>query len=962
MFKCGPVWLLFFFCALQSGNQYVFGQGIKTKYPWLIMGKGNGQIKYGDKQSQPNEVPVKMHYIVQKNKVVTDRSAYRILRHMDEEIIVIETDNKTLFTQLSDIGEEIYRANQLWKLSPRLVELIEYEITTKVTLPLLVQYADRQSLVNELLPHLEDAEIKGEYESANLMLISSHKGINLNRLLEHEEIIFIDVSSPRISEELLIERLDRGAGNLSKVNIDFPEIDGGGIHISIKELNFDDQDIDFKGRIVESGLSSELNSTHAAIMATIAAGAGNTSPQSRGVARGSLVSSSDFANLLPDPTENYRFQEISVQNHSYGVEGTENYYGLDAVAYDQSVNETPWLVHVFSSGNQGELINEGGPFAGIKGFGTLSGSFKMSKNAMVIGSMDREDQVPTMSSKGPAYDGRIKPELVAPGEAGSSSAAAYVSGVIAMIQQLYKNLNHDTLPDAALVKAVLISAADNVGNEGPDYASGFGRINAVKSLEIIDLQKFITSTITVREEKSFTIEVPERARDLRICLSWQEAPPEAFAPQSVLNDLDVICRTPEGNMVRPWTLDNRPSPEFLSLPARRGRDKENNVELISIDQPESGQYQVMVSTGAMQDAMQKFHIAYDYDIKDTVVWSFPVQGDHLLKGFEETLRWRSDDDTYASLDYSSDEGKTWTALADSVQLSVQKFTWTPETELEKVIFRLQTENKTFYSSTAISHQPLEIQVGFNCGDSILIYWNNLPGVSSYQLYQLGEKYMSPVMNIIDTMAVIKRDVGERLFYAVGPVLDGFGPVDHGITKDLLRQGAGCYIDQFFAVLRGQSVELQLELGTLFQVEQILFEKIDGDHIKEIEKFSGSIAASHSSADPSPSVGINRYRVRIKLKNGQEIISGVREVYYTAELPYLVFPNPIRSGDRLRIISKDSSLPTFSLYDIHGRPIFSFLLDDFLTQYQLGAVTPGIYFYQIHGDDATEQAGTILVTN
>jgi len=43
------------------------------------------------------------------------------------------------------------------------------------------------------------------------------------------------------------------------------------------------------------------------------------------------------------------------------------------------------------------------------------------------------------SSRGPAYDGRVKPELVAFAEDGSSGAAAIVSGISLVAQQTYKS-------------------------------------------------------------------------------------------------------------------------------------------------------------------------------------------------------------------------------------------------------------------------------------------------------------------------------------------------------------------------------------------------------------------------------------------------------------------------------------------------------------------------------------------
>ena len=59
----------------------------------------------------------------------------------------------------------------------------------------------------------------------------------------------------------------------------------------------------------------------------------------------------------------------------------------------------------------------------------------MAKNILTVGATDSFSIVAALSSKGPAHDGRVKPELVAFGEDGSSGAAALVSGTSLLLQQ-----------------------------------------------------------------------------------------------------------------------------------------------------------------------------------------------------------------------------------------------------------------------------------------------------------------------------------------------------------------------------------------------------------------------------------------------------------------------------------------------------------------------------------------------
>jgi hypothetical protein len=59
-------------------------------------------------------------------------------------------------------------------------------------------------------------------------------------------------------------------------------------------------------------------------------------------------------------------------------------------------------------------------------FANLTGNFKMAKNVLTIAAIDSTDEIPDLSSAGPVYDGRLAPQLTAPGPNGTSDAAAFV--------------------------------------------------------------------------------------------------------------------------------------------------------------------------------------------------------------------------------------------------------------------------------------------------------------------------------------------------------------------------------------------------------------------------------------------------------------------------------------------------------------------------------------------------------
>ena len=106
----------------------------------------------------------------------------------------------------------------------------------------------------------------------------------------------------------------------------------------------------------------------------------------------------------------------------------------------------------------------------------------------VPGSGDGTPQIASFSSRGPTADGRIKPDVVAPGSGvvvadlrrggygrrgGTSFAAPLVSGVCALLLQIHPEWGPDQVLEA------LRSTALDLGAAGPDTVYGWGQINAL---------------------------------------------------------------------------------------------------------------------------------------------------------------------------------------------------------------------------------------------------------------------------------------------------------------------------------------------------------------------------------------------------------------------------------------------------------------------------------------------------
>ncbi|MGZ5248337.1 MAG: S8 family serine peptidase, partial [Flavitalea sp.] len=484
---------------------------------------------------------------------------------------------------------------------------------------------------------------------------------------------------------------------LNLLHARFPHLNGSGITISIKEQKVDSGDIDFKGRFKTSLLASDFITTHASQMATLAAGGGNSSDYSKGAAWKAWISSSSFLNLLPDAEEYFDSGEISVQNHSYGT-GIESYYGGDAAAYDSQVIRKPHLLHIFSAGNLGDQQNTSGKYAGLN-FGNISGSFKMAKNSLSIGAVDGFLSVATRSSRGPAHDGRIKPELVAYGIDGSSGAAAITSGISAVLQQQYFD-KYRVLPPSSLVRGILMNTAKDIEDPGPDFFSGYGNVQAVNAISVIEKENFILSGINPNEEKIFELSVPGNLSEIRVMLSWTDPSSTPDTSKALINDLDLSLEDPSGNLIHPWVLSHFPNADSLSKPAFRGIDTLNNQEQVTITSPKEGVYKIIIRA-SLTSSFQNFAVNWYWE-KDSLHWGFPVRGDKMEKGKEVILRWNQPLQNNGNLEIRNSNG--WESVG-AVRAGSTLFAYTPS-QTGAYQLRLSQGNQYLVTdSFTVSEQP-----------------------------------------------------------------------------------------------------------------------------------------------------------------------------------------------------------------------------------------------------------------
>lgn len=297
-----------------------------------------------------------------------------------------------------------------------------------------------------------------------------------------------------------------------------------------------------------------------------------------------------------------------ISNNSWGGEPDISYNSqeavFDGIARDASLDPgIDPITMIFSAGNAG---NSGLTHP------------KAAKNLIAVGNSesirpdkggtgaDNMDDIAADSSRGPTADGRIKPDVVAPGTAvtggrsgantlsgnidsahrwssGTSHAAAHISGVAALFTRWWNNRPFSDRPSPSLIKAALINSAVDLNGENstapiPNGTEGWGRPNMKTMLAPGVGMQYINEPVALSETgQVFPLEgsVADGSKPLRVTLVWTD-PPGASDP-ALVNNLDLVVSVGgveyKGNVfsngvsVTGGVADSRNNVECVFLPA-----------------------------------------------------------------------------------------------------------------------------------------------------------------------------------------------------------------------------------------------------------------------------------------------------------------------------------------------------------------------------------------------------------
>jgi len=433
-------------------------------------------------------------------------------------------------------------------------------------------------------------------------------------------------------------------------------LDGGGVTVLVYDGGVArESHVDFGGRLTAH--DSSALSDHATHVSGTIGGSGSASGGTfRGMAPGVDIESygfeydgsSTFLYTNPGDLESDYGQAIGsfgvdVANNSIGTNTETNGfpcniqgdYGVCSALIDSIVRGSlgaPFRI-VWANGNERQ-----GSGCDVEGFGDYYSTAPpaTAKNHIAVGALNsNDDSMTSFSSWGPTDDGRLKPDVSAPGcqsnsdggvtSAGAGSTSEYlvycgtsmasptVTGCVALMLEDFR-ASFPTLADPrnSTLKVLLAQNAVDRGNAGPDYQFGYGSVRVKDTIDFQRLARFDEQSID-EHGSSFVYSVATTGSEpeLKVTLAWDDVPgtPNVFG--ALVNDLDLRVIDPLGGRHYPWTL-NPADPGASAV--RTAEDHVNNIEQVLVDNPIAGTWRVEVFGYDVAQGPQPFSICASHDL------------------------------------------------------------------------------------------------------------------------------------------------------------------------------------------------------------------------------------------------------------------------------------------------------------------------------------------------------------
>ncbi|HSF89378.1 MAG TPA: S8 family serine peptidase, partial [Saprospiraceae bacterium] len=566
---------------------------------------------------------------------------------------------------------------------------------------------------------------------------------------------------------------ERGRGLTSPLTRD---LDGEGITVGIGDGGRLGVHADLSVSILD--LSSFAFSSHATHVSGIITGAGMIDPfYGHGHAPKANIILRNFSDILWDTPQYIQDYGLSLTNNSYGTSlGDCTYFGDydgTSAGLDAMITSHPQLLHVFAAANSGGMTCSPYPAQ----FATLAGGYQPAKNVLTVGAVNNADANAGFSSRGPADDGRIKPEIVAYGVDrystnnnhtygsgnGTSFSSPGATGIATLLYQRYKELHNDSLPDAALIKNVMCNAADDLGNAGPDYIYGFGRVNGVRSVEILESGHYVSVNVDHGNTLTKVISVPSGAAFVDVMLLWTDVASAPFETVTLVNDLDIVVIKPNGDTLKPWKMNYTPS--GVNLPAGTGTDHINNYEQVTIPTPVSGDYTVVIKGYEVPMGPQKAWLSWDVCLAG-ITMQGPIGGEVYKPGNinvpsdRQYIRWDAfgtGSSTFTA-EYSTNGGSTWNTIASGIQANRRYQEWfppnSPTDQLKVKVTATNGMADTSDQHAVIMAAPAGLLATTPCNGYVQVNWSAVTGATYYRIFTIRNETLTAIDTTSGTSIIL----------------------------------------------------------------------------------------------------------------------------------------------------------------------------------------------------------------
>ncbi len=548
-------------------------------------------------------------------KQLSENYEFELLGHIGEEAWLVRLGDVTNLDAIQGDDRVRWAGSMLptWRISPALDGTQDYYS--------LVVSPDIKS------EQLSDLVLDLQYMGASDAWCGSHicevRGkLDLGRISHDGRVIFVEPSAGLI----LTNAAASAAVGVATVNSASSfDLFGSGEMIMFSDTGLDINHPDIDGRVVgvytQYGLDpspADSNGGHGTHIALTLAGDGSGDSSTTGIApEASLLGYAfehDSTGVFGRRGSIYDLfadaEQIGsrIGVNAWGIDANHGSYTSDSRSVDYYVNDNPSFLPLFAIGDDsGQIANHILPPS-------------TAKNSLSIGASTTTatGETANISSQGPTLDGRIKPDLIAPGitlcsgraeeatsplgspcgsgshgngndlymsMSGTSQATAVAGGSAALVREFIREQVGISSPSAALIKAALINGAQDTGAPDiPNANEGWGMIDLDRTIlakdGATDLFTFYDNSRLLSPGYSalYAFEI-DAGHGMDLTLVWSDDAGSANSAQNVsrlVNDLDLQLIAPDGTIYR--------GNNFVSGFSQSGgtADMVNNVERIRI--------------------------------------------------------------------------------------------------------------------------------------------------------------------------------------------------------------------------------------------------------------------------------------------------------------------------------------------------------------------------------------------